>query len=149
MIDEIFMKQAISLAEQTKSGGNYPFGAVIVRDGKVVSSGQSDELSENDVTKHAELQAVSMACQTLGTTDLSDCTLYASGEPCNMCASSAFQADISRVVIGATRNDLSNFFRKRAVGIKELAKDTGYKVDIVTGVLKQEAIILFDGVVKR
>src|SRR5438128_1037783 len=98
-MDERFMDQAIKLAKSAKSSGNFPFGAVIVKGGEVISSGQCQEVTEHNVTKHAELIAVSRACSKLKTVDLSGCTLYASGEPCNMCASAAFQADIARVVI--------------------------------------------------
>lgn len=91
---------------------------------------------------------MSRACRELGTMDLSDCTLYASGEPCNMCASAAFQADIATVVVGATRADLPHFFRKREIGIKELAHDSSHQIEILTGVLNKQAVELFDGVVK-
>lgn len=146
--DEKFMLQAIRLAEQAKSEGNFPFGAVIVNEGKVIASGRCFELTLTDVTQHAELLAVSNACRALKTLDLSDCVLYTSGEPCNMCASAAFQADIGRVVIGATRDDLPRFFRRRQIGIFQLAHDSSYQPQIETGILKTKAIELFNGVKK-
>lgn len=140
-----FMAEAIELAKQAKAEGNSPFGAVIVKDNGVIARGRSLEFAEQDVTKHAELMAVSEACRTLGRVDLSECVLYASGEPCIMCAAAAFQANISRVVIGATRDDLPHFFRKREIGIFQLAEDSSYKPEIKTGVLREEAIKLFEG----
>jgi tRNA(Arg) A34 adenosine deaminase TadA len=143
---EKFMRLAIAQAETAKDEGNYPFGAVVVKKGKVISSGHSLELSEDDVTRHAELIAVSQACNKLGTMNLEETTLYASGEPCNMCAAAILQAHIPIIVIGATRNDLAHFFRKRKVGLKQLAADSSRPVEIITGILKDEAIQLFENV---
>ena len=95
-MNEQFMRQAIQLAQQAKENGDHPFGAVIVRGGNVIASGKSEELTKSDVTKHAELIAVSEASQKLNNKDLSDCRVYASGEPCNMCASAIFQAKIKK-----------------------------------------------------
>jgi tRNA(Arg) A34 adenosine deaminase TadA len=145
---EKFMADAIAQAEQAKHNGNYPFGAVIVRDSEIIATGQCLEVTEQDVTRHAELIAVSSACRALGRMSLEDCILVASGEPCNMCASAAFQADIGTVVVGATRDDLAHFFRIREIGLRQLAEDSSHKVDIITGVLREEAIRLFDGVKK-
>lgn len=140
------MAEAIKLAKAAKAKGNFPFGAVIVRDGQVIAKGECEEVTLHNVTKHAELLAVDEACEASGTVDLSDCVIYASAEPCNMCASAIFQADIPRVVIGATRSDLSNFFRNRKIGIKELAADSSHKIEVTTGVMKAEAAELFEDV---
>jgi tRNA(adenine34) deaminase len=148
-MDEKFMRRAIELAKQAKAEGNFPFGAVIVKGNQIISEGRCLEVVEHDVTKHAELLAVSGACTKLQSVDLSDCTLYASGEPCNMCASAAFQADIGRVVIGAVRAKLMDFFRQRAIGIRELAKDSSHHIEIVTGIMEPEAIALFDGLKRK
>lgn len=143
---EGYMQRAIDLAEGAKRKGNLPFGAVIVRGGTIVAEGQNGEIVRRNVTQHAELPAISEACDTLGTTDLSDCVLYTSAEPCNMCASAAFQAGIATVVMGATRNDLSHIFRQREVGIKELANDASYRIEIVPDVLNQQVIDLFNDI---
>lgn len=145
---EKFMRLAIAEAQTAKTEGNYPFGAVVVQGGEVIATDRCRELTEHDVTKHAELLAVGKACQQLGSLSLADATLYASGEPCNMCASAAFQADIATVVIGAARADLPDFFRKRNIGIQQLADDASHPVEIITGVLQDEAIALFTGVDK-
>lgn len=142
------MSEAIKLALQAKQEGDFPFGAVIVKNGQIISSGRSQEVTNHDVTQHAELVAVSRACEALGKKNLSDCIIYASGEPCNMCAAAIFQAKIGKIFIGASRDDLAHFFRKREIGIFQLAKDLDYEVQITTGVLKTEAIRLFDGVKK-
>ncbi|MGG0186764.1 nucleoside deaminase, partial [Bacillus rhizoplanae] len=86
MSHEEFMKLAIELAyDNTKNKKGKPFGAVLVKDGEIVATGVNDVLKTHDPTAHAELLAIRQACRTLGTSDLSDCKLYASGEPCPMC----------------------------------------------------------------
>ncbi|GIN72869.1 hypothetical protein J14TS2_33440 [Bacillus sp. J14TS2] len=82
MMQQVFMKKAIELAnENERSGNGSPFVAVIVRAGKIIGTGINEVMKTNDVTKHAEIEAIRDACRMLNTTDLSDCELYASTEP--------------------------------------------------------------------
>jgi len=93
-----FMQLAIELAyDNTKNKKGKPFGAVIVKDGEIVAKGVNNVLETHDPTAHAELLAIQHACRTLGTTDLSDCELYASGEPCPMCLSAIYWANLKNV----------------------------------------------------
>lgn len=147
-MNEQFMREAIELAKQARDRGDHPFGAVIVHRNKVIAKGTSHEQTQHDVTKHAETQAVSLASKRLGTSALSECEVYASGEPCTMCASAIFQARIKKVYIGATRDDLPIFFRKRRIGIKQLAEDSSYRPIIINGLLHNEALALFSSIVK-
>ena len=146
--DEHYMQLAIDLAKEAKASSNFPFGSIIVRRGQVVATGKCEEISGCDVVKHAELLAVSNACRKLGTRDLSSCMLYATGEPCNMCAAAIFQAGIGRVVIGMRRSDRKDFFRERKIGIAELASDSGHQIELVFGVLKNDVIDLFADITK-
>ena len=100
------MRRAISLAEDNASSGNGgPFGAVIVKDGKVVAEGSNTVTVDNDPTAHAEVNAIRRACAVLGTFDLSGCELYTSCEPCPMCLAACYGAHISRVYYAAGRDD--------------------------------------------
>ena len=100
------MRRAISLAEDNASSGNGgPFGAVIVKDGKVVAEGSNTVTVDNDPTAHAEVNAIRRACAVLGTFDLSGCELYTSCEPCPMCLAACYWAHISRVCYAAGRDD--------------------------------------------
>lgn len=100
------MRRAISLAEDNASSGNGgPFGAVIVKDGKVVAEGSNTVTVDNDPTAHAEVNAIRRACAVLGTFDLSGCELYTSCEPCPMCMAACYWAHISRVYYAAGRDD--------------------------------------------
>lgn len=104
--NKCFMQAAIDEAEKnllTNDGG--PFGAVIVRDGKVIACGHNEVLKNNDPTCHAEMQAIRAACQALGTFDLSGCELYTSCYPCPMCLSATVWANIKKVYYGNTAKD--------------------------------------------
>lgn len=103
------MRRAISLAEDNASSGNGgPFGAVIVKDGKVVAEGSNTVTVDNDPTAHAEVTAIRRACAVLGTFDLSGCELYTSCEPCPMCLAACYWAHVSKVFYAAGREDAAD-----------------------------------------
>ncbi len=82
-----------------------PFGAVIVKDGKIVASAHNQVLKSNDPTAHAEINAIRKASKKLNNFDLSDCILYTSCQPCPMCLGAIFWARIRTVYYGATKED--------------------------------------------
>ena len=101
-----FMNQAITMAKYTSSknmGG--PFGACVVKNGKVVAVASNSVLIDNDPTAHAEVNAIREACRRLKTYDLSGCELYATGYPCPMCLSAIMWANIKTVYYGTDLND--------------------------------------------
>jgi len=101
-----FMQMAIDLAtENASSQGGGPFGAVIVKDGEIISSSGNSVTPDKDPTAHAEVNAIRMACKKLDTFDLSGCILYTSCEPCPMCLSAAYWAKIDKIYYAANRND--------------------------------------------
>ncbi|WP_051591300.1 nucleoside deaminase [Bacillus sp. UNC438CL73TsuS30] len=97
MSNKKWMEYAIDLAKKNGAKGGKPFGAVIVKDGTIIAEGVNDVLATHDPTTHAELQAISKASRSLGTEDLSDCELYASGEPCPMCLSAIYLANMKMI----------------------------------------------------
>ena len=101
-----FMREAIriSMAKMRANHGG-PFGAVIVRRGKIVGRGWNRVTSTNDPTAHAEVSAIRDACRRLKTFQLDDCELYASCEPCPMCLAAIYWARLKRVYYGNTRKD--------------------------------------------
>lgn len=102
--DEQFLARAIELAKQgSESGEGGPFGAVIVRDGKIIAEGWNRVVASHDPTAHAEIGAIRSACTGLGHFHLHGCTLYASSEPCPMCLSAAYWARIERIVFANSR----------------------------------------------
>ena len=90
--DERWMRQAIELATANVATGAGPFGAVIVRDGKLIATGQNQVAASNDPTAHAEVVAIRAACAHLASFNLEGCTLYSSCEPCPMCLGAIFWA---------------------------------------------------------
>lgn len=98
-----FMHEAIKEAYiGIENGHGGPFGAVIVKNGKVIGKGHNRVLANNDPTAHGEIDAIRETCKNLHTYDLSGCTLYTTGEPCAMCLVAAMWANIEKVYYGAT-----------------------------------------------
>lgn len=101
-----FMERAIRLSRQMmRAGKGGPFGAVVVRSGKVVATGHNLVTSINDPTAHAEIVAIREACKKLGKFQLDDCELYTSCEPCPMCLSAIYWARLKKVYFANTRQD--------------------------------------------
>jgi len=113
--DEYFMKQALSEAETAFDKGEVPVGAVIVCEGRIIARAHNLTETLNDVTAHAEMQAITAAASVLGGKYLIDCTLYVTIEPCPMCAGALAWAQIGRIVYGA--DDEKRGFTKSAPGI--------------------------------
>ena len=102
---ERFLCQAIELAYANLENGGRPFGAVLVKDGKVVSTGVNEIARTHDPTAHAELLAVRAAGQKLGSPNLEGCAVYASGHPCPMCMAAMRLAGISEVYYAYSNDD--------------------------------------------
>jgi guanine deaminase len=101
-----WLKQAIDLAVanvQNRHGG--PFGAIVVKDGKIVGMGKNEVTSSNDPTAHAEVQAIRDACRHLNSYQLTDCIIYTSCEPCPMCIGAIYWARPRAVYFAATKHD--------------------------------------------
>lgn len=127
--DEYFMKKALQEAEMAFDKDEIPVGAVVVIDNKVIA--RSHNLTEllNDVTAHAEMQAITSAANFLGGKYLKGCTLYVTLEPCQMCAGALYWSQISKIVIGAADE-------KR--GYRNLGTQIHPKTEVISGVLEKE-----------
>ncbi len=101
MTDADFMRQAISLAKEAAAEGEVPVGAVIVKDGGILSTGRNRRELGKNALYHAEIEAINAACKKLGGWRLPGTTLYVTLEPCPMCAGAIINARIGRVVFGA------------------------------------------------
>lgn len=99
--DELYMKEALRLAEQAFKEDEIPIGAVVVAQNKIIGKGYNLTERLNDVTAHAEMQAFTAAANFLGGKYLKDCTLYVTIEPCVMCAGASYWTQVSRIVYGA------------------------------------------------
>ncbi len=96
-----YMKEALQLAKQAAQRGEVPVGAVVVKDGVVIGRGRNGREEKNDVSSHAEMEAIRDAAKTLGDWRLGGCELYVTLEPCAMCCGAILHARLSRVVFGA------------------------------------------------
>ena len=104
--DEYFMQKAIKLPlDGMNSDDGGPFGAVIVKEDKIIAQGNNRVTSENDPTMHAEIVAIRRACKKLNTFDLSSCILYTSCEPCLMCLGAIYWAHLDKVYYANTKED--------------------------------------------
>ena len=107
--NEKFMTEAIRLAvENVKSGKGGPFGAVVVKDGKIISTGVNLVTSINDPTAHAEVTAIRKACKELGSFQLDGCEIYASCEPCPMCLGAIYWARPEKLYFASTKKNAAD-----------------------------------------
>lgn len=100
--DQYFMKQALAEATKAFEKNEVPIGAVIVWDNKIIARAHNLVETLNDVTAHAEMQAITAATEMLGGKYLTGCTLYVTLEPCPMCAGALKWSQISKIVVGAS-----------------------------------------------
>ena len=103
--DRSFLQHALKIAENGIDAGHGPFGAVIARNGRIVSEANNEVVISNDPTAHAEVLAIRRASSFLKTYDLKDCVLYTSCEPCPMCLGAIYWSGIRKVVYASDRND--------------------------------------------
>lgn len=103
--DKIFLRRAVEIAVNGIQNGGGPFGAVITRNGKIISEAFNRVVLTNDPTAHAEVLAIREAALVLKSHDLNECTLYASCEPCPMCLGAIYWAGIKKVVYACDRDD--------------------------------------------
>ena len=131
---------AIALAiENVTSGKGGPFGAVIVREGKIVGEGTNTVTAGNDPTAHGEVNAIRAACKSLGTFSLAGCELYTSCEPCPMCLAAAYWAHIRAIYYGANAADAAKAGFDDAFLYDEIRKEHAARTVPSTQLLRDEA----------
>src|SRR4051812_46877209 len=139
MNDVEAMARCIDLAREALERGDHPFGSVLVRDGAIFAEGQNRVNSKFDPTAHAESEAIREACKALETLDLSGSTIYASGEPCWMCAMVIRQVKIARVVIGGlARWPTGGYSSEHPLLTVTVPGPLGTPPEVVAGVLGAE-----------
>ena len=135
-MDKLFMERAIELAKECFDEGEVPVGAVIVRNGKITGEGKNKVIFDNDVTSHAEINAIRDASRSIKNYRLNKCSMYVTLEPCHMCAKAAVDARMSSIIFAASEPktgsliSIDNFFDK-----KELNHNPKY----LHGLLKEES----------
>ncbi|QTD43417.1 nucleoside deaminase [Sporosarcina sp. Te-1] len=104
---EQWLSQTIEMAVENVKNGGGPFAAIVVRDGKIIGKGTNQVHVLHDPSAHAELLAIRQACETLQSIDLSDCVLYASGEPCPMCLGAAYWSTVGHIYYACGKQEVS------------------------------------------
>ncbi|MGN6263049.1 MAG: nucleoside deaminase [Ralstonia sp.] len=122
MSDEQFMREAVELACGNVNAGGLPFGAVLVRDGKIVARAVNEVHTTNDPTAHAEMQAIRQASHTLATPDLRGAVMYASGHPCPMCFAAMHRCGIRAAYFAYSNEDGEPFGMSTAALYAEMRR---------------------------
>jgi tRNA(adenine34) deaminase len=141
--DKAMMERCIALSRTAGKEGEFPFACLIAKDGEVVVEATNRVARDGDVTRHAEIVAVSMAQNALGTKDLTGCTLYTNVEPCAMCSFPIRETRISRVVYAIGSRLMGGDSKWDVLGDEELAKVMpeafGDPPEVVRGFMRREA----------
>lgn len=141
---EEFLRRAIARAvKNVASGKGGPFGAVIVRGGKVLAEAGNTVFATNDPTAHAELNAIRAACQELAAFRLDGCTLYTSSEPCPMCLAACYWSHLDRIYYAAGAEDAARAGFDDAFLYRELTLPAGERSLPLKQILREEAQACF------
>jgi tRNA(adenine34) deaminase len=139
--DQTFMRLALDEARR----GDYPFGAVIVREDKVIARGRNLGKIHDDLTAHAEMTAIRRCLADHGSAALRGSTLYASGEPCPMCMGAIIWCHVGRLVFAASIKQLATRINQIMIPCADIAANAPFaSITIKAGVLADEAMKLFD-----
>ena len=144
-VKENFMQRAIDLSNfgmENNYGG--PFGAVIVKDGKIIGEGFNKVINSNDPTAHAEVTAIREACQNINNFDLSGSAIYTSCEPCPMCLAAIYWANIDEIYYANTKNDAADIGFRDDFIYNELDKPLDKRDKKFNQILQTEARKIFD-----
>lgn len=144
MNHEEFMREAISLsAENIEKGFGGPFGAVIVKDGKIISRGSNQVTSTNDPTAHAEIVAIRNAAKVVENFSLEGCTIYTSCEPCPMCLAAVYWARIDKLYYANDRKDAAAVEFDDDLIYSEVSKEIADRKIPFKQILRNEALEVF------
>lgn len=141
---EEFMRKAIDLSVKSVKSGGGPFGAVIVKDGKIIAEASNSVTKNNDPTAHAEVNAIRIASNKLNNFDLSGCEIYSSCEPCPMCLGAIYWAKIDKLYFANTKTDAKNIGFDDSFIYDEIALPYIERKLKTKQILQNEAIIAFE-----
>ncbi len=142
---EDFMREAIKLSkENMDSNKGGPFGAIIVKDGKIIGRGTNGVTSTNDPTAHAEVTAIREACKEIDSFSLAGCEIYTSCEPCPMCLSAIYWARIDKIYYANTHNDAAAIDFDDAFLYEEIALPIQERTIPSVPLLREDALKIFD-----
>ena len=143
-MNEKFMKRAIQLSIDSVKNGGGPFGAVIVKNDKIIAEGSNKVTSTNDPTAHGEIVAIREACKQLNNFSLSGCELYSSCEPCPLCLSAIYWARINKIYYANTREDARKIDFDDSFIYSEIKKNIDERKIPMTQMMRDEALKAFE-----
>jgi tRNA(adenine34) deaminase len=143
---DIWMREAVALAREAEAAGEVPVGAVVVVAGEIVGCGRNSAVGLNDPTAHAEMLALRAAASAIGNYRLERATVYATLEPCAMCAGALVAARVERLVFGARDLRFGGVRSKFRIADSDLLN---HRVEVVEGVLAVECVELLRGFFER
>ena len=144
MTNQLLIQKAIALSVENVKCGGGPFGAVIARNGTIISTGVNQVTINHDPTAHAEMMAIRQAAHTLGTFDLSGYEIFTSCEPCPMCLSAIYWAHLDKIYYGNTKTDAKEIGFDDSFIYDELALKPDDRKIKMERLLPEEAIVAFE-----
>ena len=138
-----FIERAIAIAAQSAQSGGGPFGAVIVKDRRIIAESSNSVTRDLDPSAHAEVNAIRAACKKLGTYSLQGCEIYASCEPCPMCLGAIYWARLSGLYFAATRRDAEDAGFDDGFIYQEFAKDPARRTIPTERIAADSALLPF------
>ncbi|MCT4686131.1 nucleoside deaminase [Vallitalea sp.] len=145
-MDKAFMIEAINMAKEAREKGNEPFGAILVKDNKIVMRASNQIFSGSDPTYHAEIGLIRDFCRTNNTSDLSEYTLYTSCEPCCMCAGAMVWSKLGKMVYSVTHDQLAEIAGSNImISSEEIFENSPNKPTVLPKLLNEEGLEVFDG----
>lgn len=139
-----FMRKAIALSIENIKNGGGPFGAVIVKNNRIIATGTNHVTAKNDPTAHAEINAIRKACRKLETFDLTGCEIYSSCEPCPMCLGAIYWAHLDRLYYGNTKADAKSIDFDDSFIYDEIELSPENRKLKSSQLLAEEAILAFE-----
>lgn len=148
--DKMYMREAIRLSSEAVNHGNEPFGAVLVKDNRIVFTNENQIYTLHDPTFHAEAGLIRRFCAETGITNLSEYTLYSSCEPCFMCSGAMVWVNLGRLVYAASNIDLENILGNDGCNCSEMVFANSFRRPRVTsGILREESLVVLNSYFKN
>lgn len=139
--DTVFMREAVALSKAAVEHGNEPFGAVLVKDGKIVFTNENRIYTRHDPTFHAEAGLIRDFCAETGITDLREYTLYSSCEPCFMCSGAMVWVKLGRLVYAASNEELEVILGNEGCNCSKMVFDNSFwRPQVTAGLLREESL---------
>lgn len=139
--DTVFMRGAVALSKAAVEHGNEPFGAVLVKDGKIVFTNENRIYTRHDPTFHAEAGLIRDFCAETGITDLREYTLYSSCEPCFMCSGAMVWVKLGRLVYAASNEELEAILGNEGCNCSKMVFDNSFwRPQVTAGLLREESL---------